>query len=342
MNILVVAPSWIGDTIMGQPLLTRLKRAQPDARIDVLAPAWSGPLLQRMPEVSAVIDNPFAHGQFRWQARKALGKSLRGKYQSAYVLPNTWKSGLIPFFADVPQRIGYHGEARWGLLNERHQLDVRKHPRLVERYAVLAGALAADEQVSNPALSSSPEQQAEVRRQLDLPQGDAPVVFCPGAEYGPAKRWPVEHFAALAQRLSRGVDAGGTAIPVWLLGSAKDAPLGEAIATRSNGAAINLCGRSSLLQAIDLIAGARAVISNDSGLMHVAAALDRPMLALYGSSSPGYTPPLSANARILSRELKCSPCFKRECPLAHFDCLHGMSPEFVYEQLQVLLLATSR
>jgi heptosyltransferase-2 len=340
MNILVVAPSWIGDTIMAQPLLTRLKRAMPAARIEVLAPAWSGPLLQRMPEVDAVIDNPFAHGQFRWQARRALGLSLRGKYQIAYVLPNTWKSALIPFFANISARIGYHGEARWGLLNQRHQLDVERHPRLVERYAALAGPQVGDETLTNPALNSSLAQQAEARRQLGLPDAGAPVVFCPGAEYGPAKRWPIEHFAALAKSIAERVDAGGTATPVWLLGSAKDAAVGEAIVAGSGGSAVNLCGRSSLLQAIDLIAGARAVISNDSGLMHVAAALDRPMLALYGSSSPGYTPPLSAQAKILNRELKCSPCFKRECPLGHFDCLQGMSPDFVADQLQILLKST--
>lgn len=327
--MLVVAPSWIGDTIMMQSLLTLLRQREPSLRIEVLAPAWSAPLLGRMDEVAAVIPNPFAHGQFRWSARRALGHTLaQAAYQRAYVLPNSWKSALIPFFAGIPERIGYHGEARWLLLNQRHRLDTQAHPQLVQRYAALAGALPAE--LPRPRLNSSSEQQRTARLALELPLDSAPMVFCPGAEYGPAKRWPVAHFAALARK----VGAGGTA--VWLIGSDKDKAVGDEIAALSNGAALNLCGRTSLEQAIDLIAGARLVVSNDSGLMHVAAALERPLVALYGSSDPGYTPPLSPQARVLNRRLDCSPCFKRECPLGHFDCLNGLLPEQVFAAIDAL------
>ena len=322
MKILVVAPSWIGDTILAQPFFALLKRKHPAARIEVLAADWSAPLLARMAEVDAVINNPFGHGEFNFFARRTLGRRLAGAdHSTAYVLPNSWKSALVPFFAGIPCRIGYQGEARYLLLNERHRLDTIRHPQLVQRYAALAGPLPAV--LPSPHLSSTMEQQQAARRALDLPPDVVPIIFCPGAEYGPAKRWPARHFAALARLIAT------PRHPVWLIGSDKDTAVGDEIAAASTGAALNLCGRSTLEQAIDLIASASCVVSNDSGLMHVAAALGRPLVALYGSSSPAYTPPLSASATIVSRSLPCSPCFKRECPLKHFDCMNGITPQQV-------------
>lgn len=311
---------------MMQPLLMRLRGRQPDVEIHVLAPAWSAPLLARMPEVAASIENPFAHGAFDWAGRKALGRRLAtADFQQAYVLPNSWKSALVPFFAGIPKRTGYKGEARYILLNDRHTLDEAAIPRLVDRYAALAGPL--DGPTPNPRLTSTPKQQRTTRIALDLLPDIVPVIFCPGAEYGPAKRWPARHFAELALKVSRGDT------PVWLIGSAKDSPVAEEISRLSDGLALNLCGRTNLEQAIDLIAGARLVVSNDSGLMHVAAALDRPLAAIYGSSSPAYTPPLSPRARIVSLNLECSPCFKRECPLGHLNCLNQLQPEQVLAAL---------
>ena len=326
MKILVVAPSWIGDTILAQPLLALLKRNNPAARIEVLAPDWSAPLLARMPEVDEVIVNPFAHGEFNFGARRALGRHLRGNaagagFSQAYVLPNSWKSALVPFFAGIARRIGYQGESRYLLLNERHRLDAARHPQLVQRYAALAGPLPAI--LPQPRLSSTVGQQQAARLALKLPLDAAPVIFCPGAEYGPAKRWPAQHFATLARLIATPQN------PVWLVGSGKDTAVGDEITAAAEGAALNLCGRSTLEQAIDLIAAAPCVVSNDSGLMHVAAALERPLVALYGSSSPAYTPPLSSNSIIVSRNLPCSPCFARECPLGHFDCLNGITPQQV-------------
>lgn len=327
-KILVVAPSWIGDTILAQPLLTLLKQNKPNVRIEALAADWSAPLLGRMAEVDAVITNPFRHGEFGFGARRALGRRLASAdFSHAYVLPNSWKSAVIPFFAGIPQRIGYLGESRYFLLNERHRLDTVHHPQLVQRYAALAGPLPAS--LPRPTLRSTPEQQQAARRALNLPLDAAPVIFCPGAEYGPAKRWPARHFAELARLVATPQS------PAWLIGSDKDAVVGDEIAAAANGAALNLCGRSTLEQAIDLIAGARCVVSNDSGLMHVAAALERPLVALYGSSSPGYTPPLSPQATIVSRNLSCSPCFKRECPLGHFDCMNGILPQQVAARIGV-------
>ncbi len=328
MKVLVVAPSWIGDSIMMQPLLTLLKRHETNINITVLAPDWSAPLLARMPEVDAVIGNPFAHGELNLSARRALGRRISStNWQKVYVLPNSWKSALVPYFAGIPERIGYHGEARFFLLNQRHRYDEKALPRLVDRYAALAG-YGATEPTPHPRLRSSTEQQTATRVALGLPSSMQSIVFCPGAEFGPAKRWPARHFAELAKRFCAQEAASEITgnREILLLGSSKDIPVADEIVQLSGGLCTNLCGRTTLEQAIDLIAASSLVVSNDSGLMHVAAALDKPLLALYGSSSPDYTPPLSPTAKILSRQLACSPCFKRECPLGHFDCLNGLLP----------------
>ena len=323
--ILVVAPSWIGDTVLAQPLLSRLRETYPDAAIDVLASNWGAPLLARMPEVRRVIDSPFKHGEFNLAERWSIARQLKAAaYDAAVVLPNSWKSALIPFLAGIPKRIGYRGESRYGLINVMHRLDKERHPRLVERYAALADKPGAPlPPLRQPHLQSTPERQRAARAALDLPLDGSPIVFCPGAEFGAAKRWPARHFAALASAVGHVDD------PVWLVGSPKDAIIGEKIEQSCHGAAVNLCGRTTLDQAIDVIASARQVVCNDSGLMHVAAALDRPLIAVFGSSSFNYTPPLSPLAKIVSLELECSPCFRRDCPEGHLKCLNDLTPERV-------------
>lgn len=327
-HLLIVAPSWIGDTVAAQPLFMRLRDKYPQACIDVLAAPWVGAVLRAMPEIDGeIIDNPFAHGDLRVDDRWKLARSLRARrFDAAYVLPNSLKSALIPFFAGIPRRVGFIGESRYGLINVRHTLDKAALPLQVERYAILAEEPGSPlpRPLPNPKLRADPIAAAETARKLGLAVAPAPVVFCPGAEFGPAKRWPERHFAALARQLA----AEGT--PVWLLGSKKDAAVGEEIVRLAEGAAHNLCGTTSLAQAIDLITLARHVVTNDSGLMHVAAALDTPLTALFGSSSPGYTPPLSQHAQIISLGLSCSPCFQRECPLGHLNCLNNITPESVY------------
>lgn len=327
-KVLLVAPSWIGDTILAQPLFARLHEMHPGLALDAFAPAWAAPVLARMREVRRVIPNPFAHGEFNLSGRWRAGRELaREGYDAAIVLPNSWKSALLPFFAGIPQRIGFKGEARHLLLNRIHRLDEKALPQLAQRYALLAedAGTTMPAALAEPELAVDPDSVRATLSALGLDAAPAPVAFCPGAEYGPAKRWPAAHFAELARRLAE------ADFPVWLIGSAKDAPIGVEIEQLSGGACRNLCGRTDLAQAIDLLSCARLVVSNDSGLMHVAAALRRPLVALYGSSSPSYTPPLSQRARILNLGLECSPCFKRECPLGHFKCLNDLSPAMVLE-----------
>ena len=314
-RILVVAPNWIGDALMAQPLLVRLK--QSGAAIDVLAPEWVAPVMQRMAEVDHVIAAPFRHGPLQLGARWRLGRELKRRgYDKAMVLPNTFKSALVPFFARIPQRVGYVGEMRYGVLNARRQQTNAPMPM---HYARLAGE--PDGELSRPHLEVTPAEVAETRRRFGIegPHFSRYAVVCPGAEYGPAKRWP--YFQDLAASLS---------MPVVLLGSTKDQDAAAGIRGK------NLVGQTTLDEAIRLIAGAELVVSNDSGLMHVAAALGRPQVALFGSSSPEHTPPASPSARVLWLRLECSPCFARECPLGHFRCMKDLSVERVLAEVRKL------
>jgi heptosyltransferase-2 len=326
-TILIVGPSWVGDMIMAQGLYRALKAQNPAGAIDVLAPAWSAGILGRMPEVRRVIDMPVGHGRLGWGVRRALGRSFRGQYQRAIVLPNSWKSALVPWFAGIPQRTGFVGEFRYGLLNDARRLDTRAVPRLVDRYRLLAGAEAP---ALNPQLRVAAPAQAESLVRLGLVLDRPVLALCPGAEFGPAKRWPTSHYAALAREM------GAAGWQVWLFGSEKDAPVTADINAQCAGACRDLAGQTALTEVVDLLALARCVVSNDSGLMHVAAAVGVPLIALYGSSDPGYTPPLSDRARIVARGLVCSPCFKRDCPLGHLECLNGLTPEQVVAEVQNL------
>jgi len=317
---------------MAQSLFMVLRQRNPDCSIDVLAPAWSRPLLERMPEVSDAIDMPLGHGEFGLLKRFNLGKALReNNYSQAIVLPNSWKSALVPFFAKIPQRTGNLGEMRYGLLNDARQLDKQALPMTVQRFcahAYPANYPELPEITPIPELLVTDKGVADACKNHSL-YSDAPVlVLCPGAEYGAAKRWPTVYYAQVANYW---LDKGGQ---VWLFGSQKDQTVTSELNAHSKDRCVDLAGRTSLGEAIDLMSMADFVVSNDSGLMHVAASLQRPLISLYGSSDPGFTPPLNKQAHILRLGLDCSPCFKRECPLGHLDCLNKLEPQQVLDILE--------
>ena len=330
-RILVVGPSWIGDTILAQPLFKLLHARHEPLALDVLAPPWTVPLIARMPEVRRAFGNRVRHGELglaqQWSTARQLA---REGYDQAIVLPNSFKSALVPWLAGISARTGYLGELRYGLLNDVRRVDKERHPQIAQRYAALAldCGESLDAALPAPALRVDEPQRRATLARLGLDSDRPAAALCPGAEYGPAKRWPARHYAVLAQRLS----ALGHA--VWLVGSASDAATGAEIARLAPGATRNLCGRTTLGEAVDVIASTRLVVSNDSGLMHVAAALGKPLVALYGSSSPAYTPPLSPRARILKLDLPCSPCFERECPLGHFKCMVELTPDRVLAEIE--------
>ncbi len=325
INSLVIAPQWIGDAVMTEPLLRRLNAR--GEQLSVGALPWVAPVYRAMPQVAEVIEFPFAHGGLQFRERRAIAKRMEGRFDKAYVLPNSLKSALLPFLASIPQRIGYFGEARIGLLTQRLK-NPKNKPPMVAFYSALSGEAGIEQ--DQPQLSVD----LSATRETVKAQGLRPreyAVFAPGSEYGSAKRWPAAHYATLAAQLS---------LPVVLLGSAKEAALCQEIASAAPNC-INLAGKTSVDEAIEWIAATKFVVSNDSGLMHIAAALGVQQVAIFGSSSPLHTPPLNDKATVLwlkndasyQPPLDCSPCFARECPLGHTRCLNDLGAERVLDAL---------
>ena len=336
LRTLVISPNWIGDAVMAQPLLQLLRQRQPERPIDVLAPPSVAPVWRAMGEVDSVLETPFRHGALQLKERWKYAQVLRQRgYADAYVLPNTLKYALIPWLAGIPKRLGYKGEMRYGLLNLMHHDDEPPRP-MVAFYAALAGDPSAPlrTDVPRPSLRASGEQVTAACARAGIAPERPLVVFAPGAEFGPAKRWPARHFAALARAI---IDADPAA-QVAMLGSPKDKEVCDEIGAMSGAAGIfNLAGATSLGEAIALIAHAGAVVSNDSGLLHIASALNRPVIALYGPTDPDHAPPFSDIAKSISLRLDCSPCRQRECPLGHQACMQKLEPATVWDALRPMI-----
>lgn len=333
-HILIIAPAWVGDMMMAQTLFKLLK-SQGDCQIDVVAPKATLALAERMPEISKCFLLDVGHGGIQWQARCQLAQKLRRqRYDQAIVLPNSWKSGLLALLAKIPKRTGWRGEWRYGLLNDVRQLDRVKYPLMIERFCALGvskdQALPTD--LPRPQLSVDLSQVNALRQQFSLSDQQKPILaLCPGAEFGPSKRWPADYFAQVAhQKLHQGWQ-------VWLFGGPKDRALGESIQHKTDHRCQNLIGQTTLAQAVDLLSVVTCVVSNDSGLMHLSAALDKPLVVIYGSTDPGFTPPLSDKAHCLNLQLPCSPCFQRSCPLTHHHCMVQLMPSQVLNALDQLM-----
>ena len=330
-KILVVGPAWVGDMVMAQSLFIALKKKIPGCQIDVLAPDWTFSLLERMPEVSERISMPVGRGQFGLIQRYQSGRKLsQVGYQHAIVLPNSWKSALIPFFAKISLRTGYIGEMRWGLLNDARTLDKSVLVMTVQRFVALADqrGVKFSPECPSPVLHVSQRTVAKTVEKFNLATEKKVLALCPGAEYGPAKRWPTAHFAEVArQKIADGWQ-------VWLFGSEKDKTIAAEINQKADSHCHDFSGLTTMAEVIDLMSLAKIVISNDSGLMHVAAALDKKLVAIYGSSDPKFTPPLNKKAIIISLGLSCSPCFDRECSLGHYHCLTGITAQQVLSAME--------
>jgi heptosyltransferase II len=332
-KILVMGPSWVGDMVMAHSLFQAIKQQNPNTQIDVAAPAWTLPLLDRMPEVSGKIALPFKHGQLGLMNRIKFGRQLKSeRYTQSISLVNSLKSAILPFAAGIPKRTGFLGEMRYGLLNDIRPLDKTILPKTVERFVALGlhknQPLPA---IPQPTLLADKANAVEVLNKLGITLTSNKVLgLCPGAEYGEAKRWPTNHFAEVTNAaLKQGWQ-------VILFGSDKDIPVTKAINQLTQEQCIDLGGKTKLGDAIDIMSLCTTVISNDSGLMHVAAALDIKLIAIYGSSDPHHTPPMHPDAVVEYLALPCSPCFKRVCPLqgeAHMACLNNISPTTIFNKI---------
>lgn len=303
--------------------------------IDVLAPAWSNAILAQLPEVRQIITMPVKHGEWKFAERYRLAKKLQAEqYDAAIILPNSWKSALIPWLAKIPIRRGWRGEFRYGLLNDLRRFPRGKKMRMLDRYLALGlPAHAPLPQEIKPILQLNPSMIATTLARWTLPiTASHPIlILCPGAEYGPAKQWPAVHHASLAlEKLEEGWE-------VWLLGSAKDQAISEEIQRRTQQQCRNFAGQTTLTEAMALLTQATVVVSNDSGLMHIAAALNKPIIAIYGSTPETFAPPLNETHQILSLTLPCRPCYERTCPLKHLACLTEIKPEIVSRAIDRLL-----
>lgn len=338
-RILIIGPSWVGDMLMSQSLYRRLKAENPRCEIDVLAPEWCRGLLERMPEVANTIVMPVGHGQLQWGVRKRLAAMLQPRgYDQAIVLPNSLKSALVPWLAQIPERTGWLGEMRYFLLNDPRKLHQDRFPRMVERYVALGGPVvrqAADlPAILPPQLRVSAVEQQAALAEFALP-AERLIGICPGAEFGPAKRWPDYHYATLASRL---IAEGWNVV---CFGSAKDAEVAEAIREQlpdeQQAAFYPLAGRTTLPQVVDLLAACAGVVTNDSGLMHVAAAVNTPLVALYGPTSPEFTPPLSDRAEIIRLIEGYLKIRKGDADAGYHQSLIDIQPERVLEALERVL-----
>ena len=338
---LVIGPAWVGDMVMAQSLCHYLKTQDPGIEISVVAPANTAPIAKRMPAVHDVIETTFAHGRLHLQARWRMGHALKKRrFSQAFVLPGSLKSALVPFFAAIPLRTGYSGEPRWGLINDCRPKPRHKRDLMVDRFINLARTNPSIPKTAFPAPTLEADRSAPqtIFRRLNKKIKAQPVLaLCPGAEFGPAKQWPPASFASLANH------ATAHGWQIWLMGGPGDQKIANEImaSCQVTTAVINLVGQTTIVEAIDLLASADAVVSNDSGLMHIAAATNTPVVGIFGSSSEQHTPPLGDNATSVFNSIDCRPCFARQCPFGHTRCLSEIRANDVINALSNLLAHSS-
>ena len=322
-KILIIAPAWIGDLIISASFIKALKKNR-DYSIDIIVNSNLLNLANLIPGIRKVIASETEHGRLSLIHRIKKGLSLRSEqYDECYILTNSYKSAIIPLIARIKKRISYLGEFRYGLINIIKQ-PIERNLGMVNRYLNLIDQKHTD--TVNPVLNIKTNKESIFKK---FKFDGKYIVFCPDAEYGPAKRWPTNKWLNLAKDLSQHYNV----IVVGL-----DISISHAFRPLESDKIINLIGKTNLVEVMEIIALSEGVISNDSGLMHVSASLDKKIIALYGSSSPTYTPPLISKEKrdIIYKNLDCSPCFKRVCPLGHTKCLNDIKVDEVKESVTKL------
>ena len=335
MKILIVGPSWVGDAVMSQTLLKLLKEKRKSCSIDVLAPSWALPIFKRMKEVNTVIEMPFTHGDVKIKERRKFASEIKkNNYDQAIILPNSFKSALIPFFADIDIRTGWRGEMRYFLINDLRKLNVEAYPKMIDRFCALG--IDPDEelfQINLPYLQTNSQNISKLLFQYSINKENKILAICPGAEFGPAKRWPTNFFSKIAQHY---LDKDWI---VLSLGSEKDALISKEIKENLQGNIdnfIDTTGKTKLEDAVDLLSASSLVLTNDSGLMHIASAVEVPLLALFGPTSPEFTPPLGEKSVFIR---KISGYLKDrigDLPDGHHSSMILIKPDEVISKLESL------
>jgi heptosyltransferase II len=329
-KVLVIGPSWLGDTIMTQSMIQVLQEQGHEVTLSTCAAYLT--VANRMPGLQTSIEINLPRGKLNWNKRKTYGMQLQQDgFDQVIVVPNSWKSALTPYWAKIPKRTAWLGELRWGLINDARKYDPARYPTMIQKLVALAYPKNTDisfAQCPFPKLQANQASAKKWLEKLGIDQKKPIAILCPGAAYGPAKRWPTSHFAKLANQLFN------HNWQVWLMGGPAEQDLAGEIQASSNQTCIDWTRiPHHLHDAIDLINEASVVVANDSGLMHMAAAVNRPLIAMYGSTPKTFAPPLSNQAISMMLNLPCQPCFKKTCPLQHHHCLTQISAEQVFEKI---------
>ncbi|MBH44517.1 MAG: lipopolysaccharide heptosyltransferase II [Gammaproteobacteria bacterium] len=329
-NILIVAPAWIGDFIISQAVYKQLKNLNESCEIDLIIKGDLIPLAKMMPEIKNIYELTIPHGVLGLKKRIKLSQKLSNhKYNECFVLQNSFKSALIPWFLKIPIRVGYSTELRFLLLNRHYKL-VKHQLSMVNRYLKLL-----DSQYSynlKPQITIDSDCRIKTIKKFNLDNNKKNLFFCPDAEFGPAKRWPIEKWIELIAHLSINY-------PIYIVGKDPEMLKSFSSAFANHKNVHNLINRTSLQEVVNLLSCAAVVVSNDSGLMHIAASVNAKIISLFGSSSPDYTAPLidDGDSKVIYKELSCSPCFERECPLKHLNCLNSITSENVIHEIDKIL-----
>ena len=326
-KLLIIPQNWLGDIVMSQTLLKKIKSNNPKTSIDILVNSSLKNLVERMPEINKVIILDCSHRELGLFKRLRLAKEIKkSSYDRSIVLSRSLKSSLIPYFAKIPIRTGELGELRYLLINDLKEFSKESRRKTASRYISMYSD--NNEKLSEnyyPSLDSNSENIKNLSEKYDLKKDKKVIIFAPGAAFGPSKMWPVNKFRELGKKLNND-------FKILILGSNNEKSIGNDIVTNKN--MVNLCGKTSIADAVDLMHISKFCVSNDSGLMHLAAATNTKSISIYGSTSPDFTPPLTKNKDIHYKGMSCSPCFEKKCKYGHYNCLVDIHSDDVFKSFK--------